>query len=162
MELAPGIDVYTYDSTTYSSVTSYLNSYEGKPFGSLVGQAYERDEATGMVLLGDDNMPLYTDATHDFGSVLPDFNGGIQNNFRIGQFNIAAMIDFQGGGQFFSRSKMLSVRTGQDALTVATNDKGMNVRDAVEDGGGSRSLGFLKQLVKKLLHTWMPVPIIEM
>ncbi|MBW8199180.1 SusC/RagA family TonB-linked outer membrane protein [Flagellimonas abyssi] len=141
VELAPGIDVYTYDSTTYSSVTSYLNSYEGKPFGSLVGQAYERDEATGMILLGDDNMPLYTDATHDFGSVLPDFNGGIQNNFRIGQFNIAAMIDFQGGGQFFSRSKMLSVRTGQDALTVATNDNGMNVRDAVEDGGGVKVTG---------------------
>src|SRR5690606_6380374 len=52
VELAPGIDVYTYGSTTYSSVTSYLNSYVGKPFGSLVGQAFMRDEATGMKLLG--------------------------------------------------------------------------------------------------------------
>lgn len=134
--LSPGIDVYTYGSTTYSSVTSYLNSYQGKPFGSLVGQAYQRDEATGKILLGDNNMPLYTDATHDFGTVLPDFNGGFQNNFRIGQFDITAMIDFQGGGQFFSRSKMLSVRTGQDILTVATNENGMNVRDPLEQGGG--------------------------
>lgn len=141
VELAPGIDVYTYGSTTYSSVTSYLNSYVGKPFGSLVGQAFMRDEATGMKLLGDDNMPLYTDATHDFGSVLPDFNGGIQNNFKIGPVGIAAMIDFQSGGQFFSRSKMLSVRTGQDAITVATNDNGMNVRDPVADGGGVKLTG---------------------
>lgn len=136
VSLAPGIDVYTYGSTTYSSVTSYLNSYQGKPFGSLVGQAYQRDPSTGQILLGDNNMPLYTDATHDFGTVLPDFNGGFQSNLRIGQFNIAAMIDFQGGGQFFSRSKMLSVRTGQDILTVATNENGMNVRDPLEDGGG--------------------------
>ncbi|MDG3582964.1 SusC/RagA family TonB-linked outer membrane protein [Galbibacter pacificus] len=141
VELAPGIDVYTYGSTTYSSVTSYLNSYEGEPFGSLVGQAYQRDEASGKILLDDENMPLYTDATHNFGTVLPDFNGGFQNNIRIGQFNIAAMIDFQGGGQFFSRSKMLSVRTGQDILTVATNDNGMNVRDPLEDGGGVKVTG---------------------
>lgn len=141
VELAPGIDVYTYDSTTYSSVASYLNSYVGKPFGSLVGQAYQRDEATGMILLDNDNMPLYTDATHDFGSVLPDFNGGMQNNFRIGPVTVAAMIDFQSGGQFFSRSKMLSVRTGQDAITVATNDNGMNVRDPLEDGGGVKVTG---------------------
>ena len=141
VELAPGIDVYTYDSTTYSSVTSYLNSYVGKPFGSLVGQAYERDEATGMILLDDSNMPLYTDATHDFGSVLPDFTGGFQNTIRIGQFNIAAMIDFQGGGQFFSRSKQLSVRTGQDALTAELNDNGMNVRDPLEEGGGVKVEG---------------------
>ncbi|UJH90977.1 hypothetical protein LZ575_20220 [Antarcticibacterium sp. 1MA-6-2] len=72
VELHPDINVYTYDQTTYSGVTSYLNSYEGMPFGSLVGQAYQRDDA-GNILLGDNNMPLYTDATHNFGSVLPDY-----------------------------------------------------------------------------------------
>jgi len=141
VELAPGIDVYTYSSTTYSSVSSYLNSYVGEPFGSLIGQAYQRDTASGKILLGTDNMPLYTDATHNFGSVLPDFNGGLQNTIRIGQFDISAMIDFQGGGQFFSRSKMLAVRTGQDPLTVAINDRGQNVRDPLEDGGGVRISG---------------------
>ena len=98
VELAPGIDVYTYGATTYSSVTSYLNSYEGKPFGSLVGQAYQRDEATGDILIDDNGMPLYTDATHDFGTVLPDFTGGFQNTFRWKNLSLNAMIDFQGGG----------------------------------------------------------------
>ncbi|NJW55246.1 SusC/RagA family TonB-linked outer membrane protein, partial [Salinimicrobium sp. CDJ15-91] len=120
VELAPGIDVYTYSSTTYSSVTSYLNSYEGKPFGSLVGTAYQRDEATGQILLGEDNMPLYTEETHNFGSVLPDFTGGFFNTFAYGNWRLSGMIEFQGGGQFFSRSKMLAVRTGQDPLTVET------------------------------------------
>ncbi|UBM59058.1 SusC/RagA family TonB-linked outer membrane protein [Marinilongibacter aquaticus] len=141
VRLAEGIDVYAYDNTVYSSVSSYLNSYVGKPFGSLIGQAYQRDEATGKILLGSDNMPLYTDATHDFGTVLPKFNGGFQNILTYKQWTLAAMIDFQGGGQFFSRSKMLAVRTGQDPITVAINDQGHNVRDDVEDGGGVKVTG---------------------
>lgn len=138
VELYPGLSTYTYGSTTYSSVTSYLNSYEGETFGSLVGQAYQRDSATGKILLGTNNMPLFTAATTNFGTVLPKFTGGFLNSFRFHNFELSAMIDFQSGGQFFSRSKMLAVRTGQDPITVAMNDKGFNVRDAVADGGGVR------------------------
>ena len=145
VELAPGIDVYNYDSTTYSSVTTYLNSYVGKPFGSLVGQAYQRDEATGEILLDSDNMPLYTDATHDFGTVLPDFTGGFQNSINYRNFSLAALIDFQGGGQFFSRSKQLGVRTGQDPITAAINDRGANVRDPLEEGGGVKVTGISEE-----------------
>lgn len=141
VEIGPGLNVYTYSSTTYSSVTSFLNSYVGKPFGSLVGKAYQRDSATGKILLGTNNMPLYTDATYDFGSVLPDFTGGFQNTFRAFGFDLSAMIDYQFGGQFFSRSKMLLVKTGMAPETAAINDKGKNVRDAVADGGGVHITG---------------------
>jgi TonB-linked SusC/RagA family outer membrane protein len=141
VELDPRINVLTHYSTTYSSVTSYLNSYEGKAFGSLVGQAYQRDPETGQKLIGANGMPLYTDATHDFGTVLPDFTGGFQNTFRLWKFDLSAMIDYQVGGQFFSRSKMLAVRTGQDPITVEMNDKGKNVRDALGDGGGVKVEG---------------------
>ncbi|AKD05099.1 SusC/RagA family TonB-linked outer membrane protein [Pontibacter korlensis] len=138
IELYPGVDAYLLGSTTYSSTSSYLYAYEGEEFGTLVGQAYQRDEETGKILINQNGIPLYTTATHKFGSVLPDFTGGFQNTFRVWKFDVAAMVDFQVGGKFFSRSKMLAVRTGLDPLTVATNDKGNNVRDAVEDGGGVR------------------------
>lgn len=141
VELHPDIDVLTQYSTTYSSVTSYLNHYAGQPYGSLVGTAYQRDPATGQKLIGANGMPLYTDATHNFGTVQPDATGGWQNMFRLGKFDLSAMIDYQFGGQFFSRSKMLAVRTGQDPLTVVTNDRGANVRDALEAGGGVKVEG---------------------
>src|SRR5690606_9280652 len=48
---------------------------------------------------------------------------------------------FQVGGQFFSRSKMLAVKTGQDPMTAAINERGVNVRDPLEDGGGVRVIG---------------------
>ncbi|MDO6388979.1 SusC/RagA family TonB-linked outer membrane protein [Pontibacter sp. BT731] len=141
VDLNDETDVYPHYSTTYSSVTSYLNSYKGESFGSLIGTAYQRDPATGQKLIGANGMPLYTDATHNFGSVLPDVTGGWQNIFKIWKFDLSAMIDYQIGGQFFSRSKMLAVRTGQDPLTVATNDRGANVRDPLEAGGGVKVEG---------------------
>ena len=141
VELYPGIDTYTYGSTTYSSVTSYLNSYVGKTFGSLVGQAYQRDPNTGKILLGSNNLPLFTTATHDFGSVIPDMTGGFQNTFRIWKFDLSAMVDYQVGGKFFSRSKMLAVRTGQAEETAAINDNGKNIRDPLAEGGGIKVEG---------------------
>jgi TonB-linked SusC/RagA family outer membrane protein len=154
VELYPGTSVYAYGSTIYSGATSFLNSYVKKPFGSLVGKAYQRDSATGMILLGTNNLPLYTDATHDFGSVIPDFTGGFMNTFRIFGFELSAMIDFQYGGQFFSRSKMLLVKTGMDPITAAFNENGMNVRDPVANGGGVRVIG-ISASTKQLVDTYV-------
>src|SRR5690606_7072659 len=123
-EIGPDMDVYPYSSTTYSSVTTYINSYVGEPYGSLIGPTYQRDETTGKVLLGDNNLPLYTTSTHNFGTVLPDYTGGFLNTFRIFGFDLSAMIDFQDGGLFFSRSQILAVRTGQHEISAAINDKG--------------------------------------
>jgi TonB-linked SusC/RagA family outer membrane protein len=141
VELHPDIDVYGYGSTRYSAVSTFLNSYEGKPFGTIVGQAYQRDEATGMILLDQNNLPMYTDATHHFGSALPDLTGGFQNVLKFRGFDLAAMIDFQIGGQFFSRSQSLADRTGLSEASAALNDRGMNVRDPIDEGGGIRVEG---------------------
>ncbi|WP_198674007.1 SusC/RagA family TonB-linked outer membrane protein [Chitinophaga alhagiae] len=141
VELGPGQDVYPLYSTTYSQVTSYLNAYKGQPFGSLIGKAYQRDSATGQILLGANNQPLYTSETHNFGSVLPDVTGGFQNMFQLGNFDLGVMIDYQFGGMFFSRSKMLAAKTGMAAETAATNENGKNVRDPVADGGGVKVTG---------------------
>jgi len=141
--LYPGINTYQLAMQTYSSVSVYLNSTVNQGFGNIVGQGYQRDPATGKILLGTDNMPLY-EANHNFGSVLPKFTGGFQNNFRIWKFNLAAMIDFQDGGQFFSWSQMLAVKSGQAAETASQNDKGFNVRDPLASGGGVKITGISK------------------
>jgi hypothetical protein len=150
VELGPESSVYQHYSTTYSGVTTYLNSYVGKEFGSLVGKAYQRDPATGHILLGNNNQPLYTESNYNFGSVLPDFTGGFQNIFRIWKFDLSAMIDFQLGGMFFSRSQMLAYKTGMAEGTAVINENGKNIRDPLADGGGVKVTGVnasTKQLV---------------
>jgi len=139
-ELYPGVDVYQLDLSTYSSQTIYLNSSINQSFGNLIGPGYRTDAATGKVLLGTDNMPLF-DTAKDFGSVLPRFTGGIRNNFRIWKLDLAAMIDFQKGGQFFSLSKMLATKSGQAEQTAALNDKDVNIREPIANGGGVKVNG---------------------
>jgi TonB-linked SusC/RagA family outer membrane protein len=139
-ELSSGIDVYQLDANTYSSVSIFLQARVNEAFGSLVGQAYLRDPKTGQVLLDASNLPL-VETNHNFGSVVPKFTGGFQNSFKIWKIDLAAMIDFQSGGQFFSWTKMLAIKSGQAAETAAMNDKGFNVRDAVANGGGVKVTG---------------------
>jgi hypothetical protein len=107
-----------------------------------------------MILLGTNNLPLYTDATYNFGTVLPDYTGGFQNMFRIYGFELSANIDYQYGGQFFSRSKMLLAKTGMAEETAAINDKGKNVRDALADGGGYHITG-ISNATKQLVDTYV-------
>lgn len=140
-ELIDNVNVYPLASNSYAGKSVYLNAYVGQPFGSLVGQAYQRDETTGKILLGSNNMPLYTSATHNFGSVLPRYTGGFVNSFTFGKITAGAVIDFQKGGQFFSWSRMMAVKTGLAKETAAMNDKGFNVRDAVAAGGGVKVNG---------------------
>ena len=86
------------------------------------------------------NLPLF-ETNHNFGSVVPKFTGGFINTFKIWKFDLRAMIDFQSGGQFFSWTKMLAVKSGQAAETAALNDKGFNVRDPLASGGGVKVTG---------------------
>jgi outer membrane receptor protein involved in Fe transport len=139
-ELYPGINVYQLDNNTYSSVPIFLNATVNEPFGSLVGQAYKRDPKTNKILLDASNLPQFV-TNNNFGSVLPDFTGGFLNSFKVWKFDLSAMIDFQSGGQFFSWSKMLAIKSGQAAETAVLNDKGFNVRDPVASGGGVKVEG---------------------
>ncbi len=139
-ELYPGLNSLTLDQNRYASVDMFLLANVGEPFGSIVGNAYQRDPSSGKILLDASNMPMW-ESNHNFGSVLPKYTGGWQNTFSWKGLDLSAMIDFQSGGQFFSWTKMLSVKSGQDAITAALNDKGKNIRDPLADGGGVKVTG---------------------
>lgn len=141
VELYPGIDVDTYDWWRYSSLNVYLNNYTGRPYGTLEGRAYQRDEATGLILLDQNNLPMPTDEVEELGSILPDFTGGLLNTVTYKNFQLSAMIDFQAGGAFYSRTLSLSDRTGLSERSAAMNDQGKNVRDPLNEGGGVKVHG---------------------
>lgn len=140
IELYPGLNSLQLDYNRYASVDMYLLANVGEPFGSLVGNGYKRDAKTGQILLDANNMPMW-ETGHNFGSVLPKFTGGWVNTLTWKNFDLSAAIDFQSGGQFFSWTKMLAVKSGQAAETAAMNDKGKNIRDPLTDGGGVKVTG---------------------
>lgn len=138
--LYPGLNSHILDQNRYASVDMFLMANVNESFGSLVGNAYMRDTATGKILLDATNMPMYV-TNHNFGTVLPKFTGGWQNTVTWKNFDLSAVIDFQSGGQFFSWTKMLAVKSGQAAETAAMNENGKNIRDPLTEGGGIKVTG---------------------
>ena len=139
-EIYPGINSIILDQNRYASVDIFLMANLNQAFGSLVGNGYMRDSATGKILLDAANMPMW-ETNHNLGSVLPKFTGGWQNTITWKNFDLSAVIDFQSGGKFFSWTKMLAVKSGQAEETAAMNDNGKNIRDPLPDGGGIKVTG---------------------
>jgi hypothetical protein len=54
---------------------------------------------------------------------------------------LAASIDFQKGGKFFSLTEQWGTSSGLMEETASTNDNGVNVRDDVAEGGGVHVTG---------------------
>lgn len=72
----------------------------------------------------------------DFGPALPDYTGGLYNSFTYRNFDFSFLIDYQIGGLFFSRSNALMDWKGYSKATVGLNDKGIDVRTPLLEGGG--------------------------
>lgn len=111
----------------------------GQDWGQLIGGGIARNE-DGLPLLDASGMYV-RDADKHYGSVVPKMTGGLVNTFYYKGFTFNFNIDYQFGGKFFSLSEMWGHYSGLLESTAATNDKGMNVRDAVSDGGGVHVVG---------------------
>jgi hypothetical protein len=77
----------------------------------------------------------------DFGSVLPNYTGGVFNSFQYKNFVLSASVDFQQGGKYFSFSDFNGKYSGLNRETATTNDKGVNIREPLADGGGVHVYG---------------------
>jgi hypothetical protein len=110
----------------------------GKDWGQIYGNGIKR--INGQPVLTSEGFYVNDPGVY-YGSALPDYTGGIQNSFEYKNFVVAANIDYQVGGKFFSLSDMWGSYSGLTARTATTNDKGNPVRDRVADGGGIHVFG---------------------
>jgi TonB-linked SusC/RagA family outer membrane protein len=117
----------------------YMVHKEGMRWGQLYGNGIKR--INGQPVLNA-NGQFVNDPNVYFGSVLPDYTGGLQNSFTfLKDFSLNVNIDFQYGGKFVSLSNMWGSFSGLTAQTAAMNDKGNPIRDPVADGGGVHVFG---------------------
>jgi TonB-linked SusC/RagA family outer membrane protein len=117
-----------------------LRAIEGQQWGQLYGHGIKRDAAGNAQILP--NGTYLYDNNVQFGSVLPDFTGGVQNSFNIlGNFTVNVNIDFQKGGKFYSTSTKWGNSTGVLAKSSGLNDRGIPIRDPLADGGGIHIFG---------------------
>lgn len=108
----------------------------GQPFGVLWGLPFVRDAKSGKIVVDNSGVPLTTNVAKNFGSVTPDWIGGINNSFQYKNFNFSFLVDMRKGGKFFSVTAWHSYPTGSYTVTTANNvrETGMIV-DAVKADG---------------------------
>jgi TonB-linked SusC/RagA family outer membrane protein len=121
------------------SSSAYAVNEIGQPWGQMFGGGIKRKNgqpeltAAGLFIREPDTK---------FGSVLPQYTGGVQNTFNLFKnFTINVNIDYSYGGKFFSLSDFWGTFSGLTARTATLNDKGNSIRDKVEDGGGVHVAG---------------------
>ncbi len=112
------------------------NAREGEEWGTVIGQAFERDASGNIVVDATGHAKTVNDQV--LGTILPDYVGGIFNRFTYKNFDLAFTIDWQSGGKFHSITKMFNVAAGLAEESAGLNDKGNPQRDAVADGGGKK------------------------
>jgi hypothetical protein len=140
VKIAEGIDRINVQSQWGGGTPDMVHAI-GRPWGELYGSGMSVDSASGLPLLTTAGAYV-TNTQKYFGNVLPKFTGGIQNTFKVMKnFTIIANFDYQFGGKFFSLSDMWGSYSGLTAKTSGLNDKGVPIREAVEDGGGVHVFG---------------------
>jgi TonB-linked SusC/RagA family outer membrane protein len=139
-EIAPGLNRLVVASGAFSgSSSAYTVNEVGQRWGMMFGGGIKR--LNGQPVLTDKGL-FIREAEVKFGSVLPDYTGGIQNSFVIKKnFVVNINIDYSWGGKFFSLSDFWGSFSGLTARTAVLNNKGIPVRDPVGNGGGVNVTG---------------------
>ena len=121
------------------SSSAYAVNEIGQPWGQMFGGGITRINGQPQL---DANGFFIRQADTKFGSVLPQYTGGVQNTFNVFKnFTLNVNIDYSYGGKFFSLSDFWGTFSGLTARTAGLNDKGNPLRDPVADGGGVHVFG---------------------
>lgn len=134
-----------FDDVAFSNAYFGVGVYhvKGKDWGQMIGGGAQKapdGQPLYRVTRDDDGNPIAAvnilDPDKDWGSIVPKVTGGLYNSFRYKDFSLNLSLDYQVGGKYFSLDEVWGEYSGLLATTAATNDKGHNVRDPVDDDGG--------------------------
>jgi len=103
-----------------------INAAVGQPYGAIMGTNFVYD-ADGNKVVDKTGRYLKTTAVEVLGTVLPDYNMGISNEFNFKNFTFSALIDIQKGGSYFSTSEMWGMYSGMLQGSVYQN--GVDIRE---------------------------------
>jgi len=133
ISLAEGIDNYLmFDNWDVS-----VNAAVGEPYGTIKGKDFVW--TNGKRTVGADGYYLMSDESDVIiGDINPDWNMGITNIVSYKGITFNFLIDWKQGGDIYSINTKYGQATGVYEETAALNDKGVQMRDPVDEGGGVR------------------------
>ncbi len=84
--------------------TPNIRLVEGDEYGQIYGNAYQRDEKTGKIIVGATGLPLITSGVQKIGNPNPKFLVGLTNTINIKGFSLSFLLDYRKGGEIYSRN----------------------------------------------------------
>ncbi|WP_010520439.1 SusC/RagA family TonB-linked outer membrane protein [Aquimarina agarivorans] len=117
-ELLPGIETLELARFPFNGVT--LNAVVGEKYGQIRGTNYIFDDEGNRVV---DANGRYMESRNveNLGSVLPDYNMGIRNEFNYKNLSFSFLIDIQKGGHYRSLTNIWGNYSGILEETAANN-----------------------------------------
>jgi TonB-linked SusC/RagA family outer membrane protein len=111
-----------------------INARVGEPYGTIQGTDYNYLNGKRLVRSAT-NGYYQISSTNDnvLGDINPDWNAGIHNAFSYKNISLGFLIDIQRGGDIFSLDQHYGQGTGLYPESVALNDLGNPIRNALTD-----------------------------
>jgi len=135
--LNESLETIVLNTLTFGEIS--VEARPGEEFGSIYGFEYLRDNF-GRKLITDEGFAQKGERTN-FGSMNPDYYGGITNNFRYKDFSLRTLISYQVGGEFYSWGRGYRMIWGTDQRSLEGRETGIN------EIGINENTGFENQAV---------------
>ncbi len=118
VSLYKGLDQYTIAPTrAYATIIAK----PGEPYGVIWGKGFKRN-ANGQIVNDANGYPEASADNMNLGSFVPDWTGGIINNFNYKNLSLNAVIDISQGGSIYSLTQAQMYLLGTAKGSVAGRD----------------------------------------
>lgn len=99
LDLVSGVNQISIESG-FVDIGSY--AIVGQPYGVFYGSAWQRDPATGKILVDEDGQALVDPQSKKIGDPNPKWTMGINNSLTFKGFNFSFLIDIRHGGDIWN------------------------------------------------------------
>ncbi|WP_210416879.1 SusC/RagA family TonB-linked outer membrane protein [Echinicola soli] len=138
---------------------AFIQAREGGSISAMYGRGFQRvdDHSSpyhGQIIYDSSGAPLRTDGLEYQGDYAPDFMLGIQNQFRINNFDIGFLFDIRKGGMIVSRTKVVGSLAGQLKETLVGREEGLIGEGVVETSPGVYAPNETKVSARTYYHNY--------
>ncbi len=103
----------------------------GRPYGTFYTADFERDSASGKVLVNSSGLPKTASSQSYLGSYLPDYIASFGSNVRFKGLRLGFVFDTKQGGVFYSRTRNTMQFVGTSKETAINNRETFVIENSV-------------------------------
>jgi len=146
IKLADGIN--SLQMATSVGNWAYINSIQGRSYGTIVGTTRVRDAAGNIVYDPTTGYAVKSDL-HELGRGVPPLTMGLTNEFRYKNFSFSFLLDGKFGNKVFSVMEVYANRMGKLKRTLDGRENGLTVTGVTRSGDA-----YTNTIAKENLRTY--------